>query len=837
MGTAVVEDAPDGDGTGLDDRNVAKSHVGTDSIPSVHIMYHSWSSGHCPLTLPTPSMPPPEEYEPVEKFIAGVVESLYAPIGPVGSSLSFRRSQEKRAIYTMLRTREDPQMLNKILLALRTAGHGHVLRLLASDSKNADSRTLLQLVFAVDPFIPPDALVQLIVKDFQEKSVASVASQKQSKSPPPPAIIDPKVLEQDARLQPFLSYQIADAHLHLLVALVSANGVYATPVVSALWRLATQGLSDSPMERITRLHAALSTTMRLCPKAQAELFPVMASNFPFKLLPSPQQLWYAHQCLAVVKYMPQIHKNVIELLIDRCLEIDVEIKIEEGGDVKIEELEDKEADAFVDEADIFGIDVGTSKDQAKSDKQTDLVGSGEKTVDDMADKLDMLLLVLFEHVAIASKAQGSGEFTQTLFNMVMPVFDSTIITTHRSKYVQFVLFMLCGLDYESNKGKATAVDDHSLLYRVFTGKLLEILLDPLRATTMRQSSACYLASFLSRSTYVCIDTVCETLAALLSWAEAYMLTFPTEASTIATFRGKDAQNQCEAHCLFYTVCQAAFYIICFRGGDAVKFYRTTVAKKHIDNDDAKDLGGMNIGSERWSRLCAHHLNPLRYCLESVRGEFLHVAGLLSLLKPALLQSLSEEDKEMSTGARRPKNAKPRRSIMTPALLAKKRLKEGVGGLGRGSNPLNSFFPFDPYLLRRSNIFIEGYYRHWGGSLEVIADEKILVANNDDYDGGYESGDSSVSSNSSTSSGSGNERQTTSGEQAMSLASAASGMAVSINQRTEHECERERKKQQADSQPPDADATTVATSKKTEQREAWANTLDRKRAQSIGSGSW
>ena len=383
MGTVVLEDDPNGDESRSDGNEVVHSHdTTTGTISAMHNMYHSWASEHCPLTLPTPPIPPREEYEPIERFISGVVESLYLPLD---SSLSFRRSQEKRAIYTMLRTREDPQMLYKILLALRTAGHGNVLRLLASDSKDADS--LLQLVFELDPFIPPESLVQSILKEIQEKSVGSLASREKSRLPPSPAMIDPKVLERDTRLQPFLSYQIADSHLHLLVALVSANGVYATPVVSALWRMATKGLSDCPMERITRLHAALSTTMRLCPKARSELFPVMASNFPFKLMPSPQQMWYAHQCLAVVKYMPQMHKDVIELLIDRCLEIDVEIKIEEGGHVKIEESESKDADVVVDDADIFGIDLSTPSDPQKSDKKKEPLECGEKTVDDMADKV------------------------------------------------------------------------------------------------------------------------------------------------------------------------------------------------------------------------------------------------------------------------------------------------------------------------------------------------------------------------------------------------------------------------------------------------------------------
>lgn len=36
----------------------------------------------------------------------------------------------------------------------------------------------------------------------------------------------------------------------------------------------------------------------------------------------------------------------------------------------------------------------------------------------------------------------------------------------------------------------------------------------------------------------------------------------------------------------------------------------------------------------------------------------------------------------------------------------------AGGLGRGSNPLDSFFPFDPYLLRRSHAYVDTIYNTW-----------------------------------------------------------------------------------------------------------------------------
>lgn len=42
--------------------------------------------------------------------------------------------------------------------------------------------------------------------------------------------------------------------------------------------------------------------------------------------------------------------------------------------------------------------------------------------------------------------------------------------------------------------------------------------------------------------------------------------------------------------------------------------------------------------------------------------------------------------------------------------SKKDLSDGKGPMsGFLENPLDSFFPFDPFLLKRSKPFVEGYY--------------------------------------------------------------------------------------------------------------------------------
>jgi RNA polymerase I-specific transcription initiation factor RRN3 len=99
-------------------------------------------------------------------------------------------------------------MLFKVLLALRTTG-STLYQLTSSSQRHAH---LLHLLFRLDPFLPCE--------------------------------------QQNGKLQDLiLDYSLADAHLHLILALVSANSVFLIPGMNALWRLAHQDLEDAPMER------------------------------------------------------------------------------------------------------------------------------------------------------------------------------------------------------------------------------------------------------------------------------------------------------------------------------------------------------------------------------------------------------------------------------------------------------------------------------------------------------------------------------------------------------------------------------------------------------------
>jgi RNA polymerase I-specific transcription initiation factor RRN3 len=555
------------------------------------------------------------------------------------------------------------------------------------------------------------------------------------------------------------------------------------------------------LSRTQRLHAALATVVRLCPKGKTELYPVIAANAPFRLRPCPELVWYYRQSLQVLRYIPLIQGHVLELLIEKSLEMDVEIKVDDGGEATIDEETNLDVE-------IFQLDLDEAEERTVTNKVTDGV-----TVDEMADKLDCLLLLLFEY----TEASTSGDVATacSLYQTFSRAFESSVLITHKSKFVQFLLLHVCGLESKAISASSTTWDDEpATLYRDFAAKLIDVIVDPYRATVTRQTGACYLASFVSRASFVCSETVCESVCALLRWAEAYVLSLDS-----LSVHAADAREQCNLHSLFYTVCQSAFYIMCFRGADAVEFYRKATESSGMIYAEPEHI---DIGTSRWTKLCAHPLQPLRYCLGSVRTEFLEVSQFYRLVDGQVLKMLLLDDRRCQVSSQLRKRKATR--IATVATLERLRLSGGVGGLGRGANPLDSFFPFDPYLLRRSHFFIEPFYNHWNGSVTETAMQDDEDDDDDDEadcaedvltdDEADNSGEDDADSESHADDG---DRRSDAPSQPLSFASNAASFSS--------------KSTVLFTRSPEVAA------KREELGDAWTETLKRSRAPSIENGSW
>lgn len=578
------------------------------------------------------------------------------------------------------------------------------------------------------------------------------------------------------------------------------------------------------VDRVRRILLALMNIFRLSPRSKSDLLREIIANFPhYKTSPNALYMWYIHMCLQIVHLVHVAFEGpILALLVDKALDMDVEIKIKNGGAVVLDTAatsnndDDKRTSKRSFQQMSQGtppvVVVGNAITPVKNNDSPILnLATGAATaanndeenetshVIEISERLDILMGLLFQRVIqVTSYTSGSLSSAmeavvqaRRLYRQLDGVFDEKVRTTDRCKFVQFIFFLLFGREndalgevgrllakrenemHHSARGIPLNTDDpdNSLstssfnvtdpLYRGFSAKLIDFFYNPSHVGDdfPRQTVVCYLASFVSRATYVCPETVCECVAALLRWAEAYISAqndaMDKNSGGVASSKEDgvrrissrtslgNTQHPCELHALFYTTCQAAFYIMCFRGAEALKYYRQ--ACKFANNPDSAyaDPDSVDIGPERWKIVCGHALQPLTYCLESVRVEFLHLAEDLNLfvdcgdsdddennkeltmkfIEHLWTSSSAKQSKQMSHG-RKNTNLKRRKSkiISTAATQEKKRLDGGVGGLGQGSNPLDSFFPFDPYLLQNSYLHVHPYYRNWEDCVLSIDDE-------------------------------------------------------------------------------------------------------------------
>ncbi|CAJ1075368.1 RNA polymerase I-specific transcription initiation factor RRN3 isoform X1 [Xyrichtys novacula] len=285
------------------------------------------------------------------------------------------------------------------------------------------------------------------------------------------------------------------------------------------------------------------------------------------------------------------------------------------------------------------------------------------TAHPVAERLDSLMLVLLAYVKDICTANGcpSVESIRELYKDLLNVFDKVILPTHSSCHVQYILFYLCSF--------------RLTLAEAFLDHLWKILRSPSQAAVLRQAAAGYMGSFLGRAKFVPVLTVRACLDLLLSLIHRYIDSQDNS--------GKQACCDIGLHGPFYTACQAVFYTIIFRH------------RAILEGNMKEGLGYLQ--SLNLERVVMCQLNPLKVCLPAVTRMF---AAITRKYQIVFCYTIIERNNRH----------------MLPVV----RSSAGGDSVTTNTNPLDSFFPFDPYLLRRSGQLIEPLYQVW----EELADTDL-----------------------------------------------------------------------------------------------------------------
>ncbi|XP_057201859.1 RNA polymerase I-specific transcription initiation factor RRN3 [Triplophysa rosa] len=331
---------------------------------------------------------------------------------------------------------------------------------------------------------------------------------------------------------------------------------------------------------------------------------------------------------------------------------------------------------------------GESRDDClfNMDEEEDLPLDSSRPVDEaemahpVAERLDTLMTVLVAYIKDICHVDGSLDIekTKALYKDLLCVFDKVVLPTHASCHVQFLMFYLCSF----RLGLAEAFLDH--LWKQFQS--------PSQPPVLRQAAAGYMGSFMARAKFLPVSTVKACLDLLVHWLHLYI---DSQDS------GSKAFCDVNLHSPFYTACQAVFYTLIFR--------HNAILEGNMKKGLAY-LQGLNL-----ERIVMCHFNPLRVCLPAVTNMFAAITRKYQLV---FCYTIIERNSRH--------------------VLPVVRSSVGGSSVSADVNPLDTFFPFDPYLLKRSGKVIEPIYQVWEEPSDCVMDvpkknvKKGSVEDEDDF---------------------------------------------------------------------------------------------------------
>ncbi|ELT94357.1 hypothetical protein CAPTEDRAFT_221291 [Capitella teleta] len=215
---------------------------------------------------------------------------------------------------------------------------------------------------------------------------------------------------------------------------------------------------------------------------------------------------------------------------------------------------------------------------------------------------------------------------------------------------------------------------NDLLVEGFLDYLWKRVQNPSHGMVFRQASVAYMASFIARAKYVNGSSVTACLDLLVAWIHNYIKN-----------SSDSVKVDIEHHGTFYSVCQALFYILVFRHKELL-----------ASSKGVKRVQGFNLQT-----IVTCRLNPLKFCLPIIANTFVSIARIHQL---AFCDTVMEKNRRQHL----------------PIAAQDKMMQH---------NPLDSFFPFDPYILTRSKDFITELYQEFEGNVmeeghEGMEDEEL-----------------------------------------------------------------------------------------------------------------
>jgi RNA polymerase I-specific transcription initiation factor RRN3 len=516
------------------------------------------------------------------------------------------------------------------------------------------------------------------------------------------------------------SSEFAIVYSQFLENLVSAHAFYMFPVAERLinllcWKKPFENpratlVSDpsvTPKIACDRVHAVLKRIISLIPSGPSFLITPIAEAFPDKFQDIKYQLWYLRNILKMIEYIPVLKEPIMSLIVEKIIKIDVEIQveIEDMDDQDITDLQNlvfKMEKNDIDESSVEenSLNEKTQQDLINFDEINDNDENGflfeelteeDSNVKGMVEKLDGMLNILFDYIS-----KLNAEERDDMFEILMEIFQKTILPTHNSRYTQFLVFYLCSYSpvYVNN----------------FICLLAQKVLTPSVPSVIQVASAAYISSFVARAKYMEIAPVKTILQLLTRFALNYVEQNEHRLGSVLNPK---------QYMIFYSVVEAIILIFLYR-------WRTL-----MENDgNGISYGQLPPEMKGLDRIIQSRFNPLVVCNRGLVEEF---AKLTHNLEIMYCYSIFENNNYSFIKNKRHKKASKKPKIKMHDLKGSDEEDDDENNDDSDDseeedddeydddndseeeeeNELpETLLPFEPYQLKNSCHFIENIYQNW-----------------------------------------------------------------------------------------------------------------------------
>lgn len=492
-------------------------------------------------------------------------------------------------------------------------------------------------------------------------------------------------------------------------AYVRFLGVLVSGIPKWWPEVASKMVSEFHLKNTEPHHSVLKYILWLIPTAVGSMRDILERHFPHHSDSANVHVRYISNILLMVDYCEELQSSVWDLIINRSVRLDLELyedaddeenedeDEEDDDDEEEEEDDDDDNDAVISAAKSpiengikdgnadYTLDSNQNKSKTEDADDDDAdVDADESDFDDNASevseyevdqvtvdylatrkKLDAIMVQLFTYLdkkfTLHALSTGQGP---KLFRVLLDSFRKNIISTHRTRSIQYLLFKVA--------------HHHPDLLDAYLSFLIQLALDPSGDTGVRQKATQYISSFVARAKGLPKQTILLVVAYLKQWLQKYIEEREVEV---------DSGGSMGRFRMFYSVSQALFYIFCFR---------------HAMLRDESGNWECELDS-LFQRLIVTKFNPLRYCKRTVVAMFARIAQqegvayCFTIMEQNRLGGFRHQSPSGSSGS-------------SPAPSAS---NAAIGNWNpNDSSALEGYFPYDPLILPRARRLLESLYIEW-----------------------------------------------------------------------------------------------------------------------------